>query len=212
MSNFRRVYDISVALGQESIDYPGDMPYLRSVTATMEKDGSEDSELNISSHAGTHIDTPAHFIKGGKRLDDYRPEEFMLTAQVVEIDNPEVIQARDVESLDVRPGEALLFKTANSRDGKAVSGVFSKSYVCLSPEASRLCVEKHVSLVGIDAISIDPCDDESYPSHHILLGKGVLILEGLNLKTVPAGRYTLICLPLKIKSGEASPVRAVLGA
>ena len=45
---------------------------------------------------------------------------------------------------------------------------------------------------------------------YIVLGNNMLILEGINLKDVPEGRYTLFCLPLKIKGGEASPVRAVL--
>jgi arylformamidase len=65
-------------------------------------------------------------------------------------------------------------------------------------------------MVGIDYITIERYGDEAFPSHHTILGKGIPVLEGLDLKEVPPGRYTLICLPLKIKGAEASPVRAIL--
>jgi arylformamidase len=64
--------------------------------------------------------------------------------------------------------------------------------------------------VGLDYITIDRHGDETAPAHHKLLGSGIPVLEGIDLAAVPPGRYTLICLPLKIKNGEASPVRAIL--
>jgi arylformamidase len=51
---------------------------------------------------------------------------------------------------------------------------------------------------------------EDAPIHDILLGNDIFILEGIALDGVPAGRYTLFCLPLKIRGAEASPVRAIL--
>ena len=52
--------------------------------------------------------------------------------------------------------------------------------------------------------------DHTFPVHRKLLGNNILILEGIDLLNVPSGKFTLLCLPLKIKGGEASPVRAVL--
>jgi arylformamidase len=80
----------------------------------------------------------------------------------------------------------------------------------MTPEAADYCIEKGVSLVGIDYITIDRYSDRTFPVHHRLLGNDILILEGLHLSEVPSGRYTLFCLPLLIKGGEASPVRAIL--
>jgi len=93
---------------------------------------------------------------------------------------------------------------------KITSGVFSSDYVYLTPEAARFCATKQIKLVGIDYITIDSFKSKEFLSHKILLENNIIILESINLKHVPAGSYTLFCLPLKIYNGEASPVRAVL--
>lgn len=87
---------------------------------------------------------------------------------------------------------------------------FNPDYVSLSPEAAGYCVSQGIGLVGIDYLSLDRYEDESLPVHHILLENDIIILEGLDLCQVAAGRYLLICLPLSIENAEASPVRAVL--
>jgi arylformamidase len=88
--------------------------------------------------------------------------------------------------------------------------VFTPDFVSLSPEAASSCVSRGTGLMGIDYLSMDRFEDVSLPVHHILLENDVLILEGLDLSQVAAGRYLLICLPLSIENAEASPVRAVL--
>jgi arylformamidase len=88
--------------------------------------------------------------------------------------------------------------------------VFSERFVFLSGEAAAFCVRKGVGLVGLDYISIERYGDRSFPAHRQLMQSGALILEGIHLGDVSPGRYTLICLPLKIEGSEASPVRAVL--
>ena len=208
---FKKVYDISVTLGTESIDYLGDTPYSRDLIWTIKDHGNYDlSRLIMSAHSGTHIDAPSHFIPHTKSIDQYTIQDFILSAQVVKIKDNETIQPQEFENLDIKPGDALLFKTDNSMSGRCRSGVFSESFVYLSSEAAEVCVEKKVSLVGIDYISIEKYGDEAFPSHRKILGNNMLILEGIDLKMVPPGKYTLFCLPLKIKGGEASPVRAIL--
>lgn len=208
---YETVYDISVLLGTESIDYPGDTPYSRDLMLTIEDSGiSNVSKLVMSAHSGTHLDAPLHFIPKAKSIDEYSVQQFILTAQVVNIEDREAIRPSELENLDIKQGDALLFKTDNSISSRCRSGVFSESFVYLSPEAADFCVEKKVSLVGIDYNTIERHSDEAFPVHHKLLGSNILILEGINLKGVPPGRYTLFCLPLKIKGGEAAPVRAIL--
>jgi len=211
MNRYEAVYDISVWLGAESFDYPGHPPFSREPIATARGRGAlELSKLVMSAHAGTHIDFPAHFIPGGKHIDDYPIQKFILPAQVISIEDKEAIRPSELENRDIKPGDALLFKTDNSLSGRCTSGAFSKSFVYMSPEAADLCVDKKVSLVGIDYGSIDRYGAQDFPAHHKLLGNDILILESINLKEVPPGSYTLFCPPLKIKGAEGSPARAIL--
>jgi len=164
----------------------------------------------MSAHAGTHLDAPAHFVVGGKRIDEYAAGELIFPAHVVDITAEAAVSAGDLAHLGLEAGDAVLFKTANSREGHCRSGGFSEEYVSVSAEAARALAEQRVGLVGIDYLSIDPPDDDTHPAHHALLGAGALVLEGIDLRAVPEGRYTLICLPLAIASGEAAPARAIL--
>ena len=208
---YKDVYDISVLLGSEAITFPGDTPYMRDVVLTTEESGICDvSKLMMSAHSGTHIDAPSHQIQNSKSIDQYPVQKFILPVQVVNIESKESIEPSELKKLDIKQGYALLFKTDNSVNGRCSNGVFSEKYVYLSAEAADFCIEKDVSLVGKDYAAIDRFDDEARPAHYKLLGNNILILEGINLREVPPGEYTLLCLPLKIKDGEASPVRAIL--
>jgi len=212
MIPYQTIYDISVLLGEEAIDYPGDPPFRREMLYALRNgDAADVSRLSMSAHAGAHLDTPSHFFDRPEcAIDRYPAQEFILPAMVWQIKDPETIRPLELESLDILRGDALLFKTANSLGGRCKSGVFAEDFVELSPEGADFCLEKGVKLVGIDYISVERHGDGTYPVHRKLLGNDIFILEGINLAAVPPGRYTLICLPLKIKGGEASPVRAVL--
>jgi arylformamidase len=211
LKDFKEFYDISISLGDESIDWPGNPPYARELISQMANGAHNDlSLLTMTTHVGTHVDTPAHFIAGGKNLDEYPIEKWIRPAHVVSIKDTRAILPGELKSLDIEPGDALLFKTANSTSGQNTSGVFSEDFVSMSPEAARFCVEKKVGLVGIDYGSVDRRGARGFPTHHELLGNGILILEGITLKDVPPGRYTLFCFPLKIKEAEGSPARAIL--
>lgn len=212
MKDYQEIYDITVSLGEEAIDWPGNPPYSREVISRIE-DGEyyNLSKLVMPTHVGTHVDTPAHYITHGKTLDAYPIDRWVLPAHVVSIKDREVIRPTELENLDIEPGDALLFKTDNSTSGLCTSGVFSESFVYMTKEAADFCVEKKAGLVGIDYATVDKYGVEDFSSaHHKLLGNDILILEGINLKDVPPGRYTLFCLPLKIKGAEGAPARAVL--
>lgn len=213
MTHRRTVYDISVTLGREDIPFPGDPSFSRQTLVSIEEGGPcTVSKLEMSTHSGTHIDMPAHFIAGGSTLDAYSPEDFVIPAHVVIVDDPEAVRASDLDGIEIDPGDAILFRTENSTSGRSRSGKFSENFVYISSEAAAACIEKKAGLVGLDYITIDKHGDESTPAHKSLLGGGILILEAISLEEVPPGGYTLICLPLKISGGEASPVRAVLTA
>jgi arylformamidase len=207
----KEIYDISILMGKEDVCYPGDAPYSREEISSIQKGASYNlSTLTLSAHTGTHIDAPAHFRKGAKTIDRYPAGYFLIPAHVVEVDDEESIKPNSLKSLEIERDEALLFKTFNSNSGLSCSGSFSEKYVYMSETAAHLCVDLKVRLVGIDYLSIDRYSDDTAPVHRILLRNDVLILEGIDLKSVPAGRYMLFCPPLKLMDGEASPVRALL--
>lgn len=205
------VYDISVFLETEAICFPGDTPYSRDWLLTIENTGfCNVSKLVLSAHSGSHIDAPLHFIPNGKSINDYSVQHFILPAQVINIEDKQAIRPSELEGFDIKEGDAVLFKTDNSRSGRATSGQYSEDFVYLSAGAADFCVSKKVSLVGIDYATIEKHGDENFPAHRKVLGNDILVLESINLKEVSPGRYTLYCLPLKIKGGEASPTRAIL--
>jgi len=208
--NFHEVYDISAPLNRAP-DYPGDRKFLQDWLSRFDdEEGYSLSAISFSSHAGTHLDFPAHLKKGGKSQGSYSPDRFFIPAEVVSVEGDGPVLPASLPDNRNRLGEALLIRTSNSQKRLMHQPAFSKEYVSLSLQAARLCVAQGLGLVGIDYISVDRFEDDSLPVHRMFLDNDVIILEGLDLESVPAGRYQLICLPLKIEDAEASPVRAVL--
>lgn len=208
---FKNIYDISIRLGLESIDHPGAPPYSRRLIWEIEKGRPCNlSEIVMTTHTGTHVDAPSHFVPGGKSIDQYSARDFIFPAHVISIEDEDSIKRAHLEGLDFERGDALLFRTLNSMRGISKSGKFSKDYIALSPEAAEFCALRKVGLVGIDYVTIDKYGDKSFSAHRKLLENEVLILEGIDLRDVPEGKYTLFCIPLSIEGAEASPVRALL--
>ncbi|HSD58723.1 MAG TPA: cyclase family protein, partial [Methanotrichaceae archaeon] len=168
------------------------------------------STLTLSAHAGTHLDAPAHLIAGGKTLDQYPLNRFLLPGRVISVEDDESIPRDALKDVDVRAGEALLFKTRNSRCGLPRQSTFTEDFVYLSEDAAQLCLDLGASLVGIDYLSVDKYGNDTAPVHHLLLKNDVLILEGIDLKEVSPGEYFLLCSPLSVKGAEAAPARAIL--
>lgn len=208
--DFKEIYDISVPLIRAPI-YPGDRLFTQEWMARLKwGDGYNLSALSLGSHAGTHLDFPAHLLEGGKGLDEYPPERFIMPAEVVCVPGDGPVLPGSLPEFGIEMGQALLFKTSNSRRNLMYKAGFSEDFVSISAQAARLCVARGVRLIGIDYLSVDECGDDSLPVHRILLENDILILEGIDLEAVACGRYALICLPLRIEGAEASPVRAVL--
>jgi len=206
----KELHDISVPIESSPL-YPGDSPPLRQWTAGLEGgSGYRLSHLSLGSHAGTHIDSPSHILRDGPPLDSYPPGRFITQALVIAVQDCHAIPAGALQNASILKGEAILFKTGNSSRGLMHEPVFRDEYVYLSMPAAKMCITLGAGLVGIDYLSVDRYEDDSLPVHNILLKNDILILEGIDLDAVLPGRYWLICLPLRMKNAEASPVRAVL--
>ena len=131
------IHDISVTLGTESIDYPGDTAYSRNLIMNSGDSFCNLSRLEMSCHSGTHLDVPFHFYADGKTLDDFQVTDFIKRVHVIEIMDPDRITASEVDWSLISPGEGVLFKTRNSREGLVKFGKFVSDFVYLSPDAVK---------------------------------------------------------------------------
>jgi arylformamidase len=153
----------------------------------------------------THVDAPRHFIKDGETIEAVALDRWSGPAVVVEVDGDE-IEERHVPA-DCQ-GFCVLFK---SRNGALwACGHFREDYVYVSGAAARLLAERGAKLVGVDYLSVDQWGNKDHPAHYALLGNGVVILEGIDLRHIEPGEYELVAFPLKIDACDGSPVRAAL--
>lgn len=205
-----KIHDISLALHDHMPGFPGDPPV--QVVRTRAIDAGKPYNLSamaMSSHSGTHVDPPLHFIPDGQATDQLDLRILVGPVRVIEVpfEAKAVVPAHYAE---LGAAESrVLFKTSNSPRWKA-SQTFFEDYVALSPAAAEEAVRRQVRLVGIDSLSIEAFGSTTYPVHHTLLGKGTLVLEGLVLDDVVPGVYELIFLPLRLQGGDGGPGRAIL--
>ncbi len=205
-----RIYDITVPLSPSLPVYPGDPEVAITPVAQLQwGDAANVSRLTLSSHTGTHLDAPRHFFQAGLAIDDIAPHMLMGPARVCAFpDATTHLTADDLRPLGLAGTQRLLFKTPNSALWERTG--FQANYIALTESAAHLLVDLGVQLVGIDYLSVDAFECQDFPVHRTLLGAGVLILEGLDLRTVPPGEYELLALPLLLQDGDGAPVRAIL--
>jgi arylformamidase len=208
-----RVIDVSLTIGPDMLVWPGDPPVEVTPRSQIANgDPANVSEVRMGTHTGTHVDPPNHFVEGAPGIDFVALDILVGDAVVVDgrhLDRP--IQQADMESLSIPEGaDRVLLRTANSELWRQARVEFPDVYACLTPEAARWVVDRGIKLIGVDFLSVEQKGAEGHPTHHTLLENGVVIIEGLNLGDVEPGRYTLMCLPLRIRDGDGGPARAVL--
>jgi arylformamidase len=205
------IYDITVPVRSGMPVYEGDPGVeIKAWTALANGNSSNVSFLSFGAHTGTHVDAPAHFIEGARKIDALSLETLLGPARVIRVpDEVLEIDASFLAKCDLENVERVLFHTRNSNFwGEG----FRKDFTHLSPEAAEKLVGLGVKLVGTDYLSIEKFHSGHHRTHLALLSNNVIIVEGLNLKDIEAGDYELICLPLRIAegAGDGSPARAVL--
>lgn len=173
-------------------------------------DSSNLSQLSCDVHTATHVDAPSHFIENGLTVERLPLEVMVGLCFVAYLPEATEITADCLADMDIPPDtKRLLLRTCNSELWTAKNNTFKKNYVALTDDAVRWVVEQKIGLIGVDYLSVQQYRDDCL-THQILLGAGVVILEGLNLADVKPGSYELICLPLKLTGAEGAPARVVL--
>lgn len=205
-----KIYDISVAV-PDAPAYPGDPEAsLRRVRSMENGDVCNLTEVHMCVHSGTHADSPLHFIDGEPSIDLTDPALFCGKARVVTVyKKTGQIEREDLEPIEVKKGERILFKTRNSLDGHIGDRVFYGNFCALSLGAAEYLSERGAVLVGIDYASIG-AGEATAPTHRIILGARIAVLEWLDLRGVDDGEYFLTAAPLKFAGAEGAPVRALL--
>ena len=200
-----KIYDVSLSLHNGMQSFPGDPPPDIKRILMRPIDAANVSLICMGTHTGTHVDPPFHFIEEGYTVDRIPLDHLYGPAEVLDLTH--VKDAVTGDDLKGARSDILLLKTKNSRLWEY--GEFRKDFVYLDESAAKWVVEKRVKTLGIDYLSIGSFK-AGEEVHRILLGGGVTVIEGLDLREISAGLYTLACLPLKIKDGDGAPARAFL--
>lgn len=164
------------------------------------------SRTFITSHLGTHIDSPYHFIENGKRIGDIPLDTLCGRVQVINATGRPCIDTQFLKSLTIACPR-LIFKTDNTEKLKTETD-FDNVY--FTDDACKYLISHKVLLIGTDYFNVDARGDKERTAHMILLKNNVVILEGTVLNEVVEGEYDLYCLPLKVDELEGAPCRAVL--
>jgi arylformamidase len=207
-----RIIDVSVPVGPGMLTYPGDPVVSVERISDMSAGATSNlSLLSMSTHTGTHVDPPIHFVAGGATIDQVPLDTLIGPALVIDMRGGATIGPRELENAELPAyTERVLFLTDWSAHWGEISPSFPDVYTALSPDGARWLVERGVRLVGTDFISIESTGDPTFPVHRTLLGADVVIIEGLDLRDAPPGACTIWCLPLKIRDGDGGPARALL--
>jgi len=208
-----RYHDVTLPLSPDLPVWPGDPPVELARVSDMATGAAFNlTRLCASAHAGTHVDAPAHFLPGGRTIDQLDVAALIGPALVVAVPDVAVVGAADLDALDLPPRvERLLLRTGNSdrRAAGVAEADLLADFVAVTAGGARWLVARGLRLVGIDGPSIAPLDDIATP-HQILLGAGVVVVEGLDLRAAAPGAYGLVCLPLKLAGADGAPARVVL--
>ena len=207
-----KLYDVSLPVRPGMVEWPGETVVDIQPLSRTPRDDANVTRLALSTHTGTHVDSPRHFMHGGATLDDLPLDRWVGPCYVADLRGAAGdIEPADLEAAGIPPGtERLVLLTTNSTLWSSRPDEFVESFVSLTPAAAQWVVDHGIRLVGIDYMSVGPFDPRGVETHNILLGNGVICIEGLDLRAIAPGRYELLCFPLKVAEGDGAPARVAL--
>jgi kynurenine formamidase len=217
------LYDLSQPVADGSVGYPDDPPVRVKERASVAEDGYRLTELSLSTHAGTHVDAPAHTEGRGARVDQLALSAFRFEA--VRLELPEKAPREPIERAELADAAARVAPQAAFEADMVVLETgwdeyagrdWYRDHPYLTPAAATWCTDNGYH-VGVDALSVDPTpspnarpdEPDGLPAHHELLGSGHLVVENLADVAAPPESFTLHAYPLAVEGLEAAPVRAV---
>lgn len=202
-----KIHDISRPIHTGMPVWPGDTPAEFTFANTKAAGYSANvGRLRVSLHTGTHADAPYHYNDAGLKIDEVPVDTYMGPARVVDIRGHAVITRELLAAHDFSATPRVLFKSDTWTD----FAVFPSDWPLMSPDVPAWLAACGVKLVGLDVPSVDHLTSKDLPIHHACDAANIVIVENLDLRAVAPGVYELIALPLRIRGGDGSPLRAVL--
>jgi len=198
MKNF---IDVTREINPDMTVYPGDR-----IPRFDRKDNGHYlvTDLMLSTHTGTHIDAPSHYMKNDATIDKIPIRALVGECLVIDVsDVSGEIRPADIGNR-TEGAERVLLRTGY-RDNED----FNPAYASPDPGTARILARQGMCCVGTDAPSIEKFGGAG-EVHREFLGKGIVILEFLDLERVREGIYTMIALPLRLGGLDGSPARVIL--
>ena len=204
-----RLVEVSVLLKPGVPSYPGNPEFeLQPIKRIADGGSSNVSRLVLGTHTGTHVDAPKHFFDGGAGVDALALDLLIGRCRIIDLLHRGGITEDHLAAAGLREDLRVLLRTPNSALWN--SDGFHEDYTYLTEGGARYLVEQGVKVVGVDYLSVEQFHKAGAPAHHVLLGAGVIVIEGLNLSDAEAGQYEMYCLPLRIEGADGAPARVVL--
>jgi arylformamidase len=204
-----KLIDVSVPLDAQLPTYPHNTPFsLEPIKRIARGDSSNVSALHMSAHTGTHVDAPRHFFDDGLGTEALPLDMLIGRTRVIEVASRAGVAAEDLDTIDFSDDIRVLIKTHNSLLWG--SPEFHADYVGVTESGARHLVGHGIQVVGVDYLSVERFHTPGAPAHHVLLGAGIIVIEGLDLRDVEPGIYEMFCLPLRVVGSDGAPARVVL--
>ena len=210
-----KVIDLTLTISDKIPTFPGSPQPNFIPWENVKEDGYNLELLFLSSHTGTHMDAPHHFLEKGAKIHEISLEKLVSEAVLIKSkkNGGESITKTDIQKFEkkhekIMDFSSVIFQTSWQRNLQK-KYYFTKN-PGLSVSAAKYLASKKISLVGIDSPSIDVGTDSKFSVHQIFAKKGILIVENLaNLDKIKSPKFHLVVLPLKLKNATGSPVRAI---
>ncbi len=207
--------DLSLTISESIPSFPGSPTPQFIGWSDIEHDGYNLELLFLSSHTGTHLDAPYHFVKNGLKIHQIPLDRLIGKAILIKLKKLKntPITKSDITSFEKKngkiPNNSSIFFFTNWQKNLKKKIYFTEN-PGLDSSSAKYLISKKINLVGIDSPSIDLGKDESFTVHHILSKNNILIVENLaNLNKIKSMKFNFTILPLKLKDTTGSPVRAV---
>ena len=207
--------DLTLTISKSIPSFPGSPKPQFILWSNLKEDGYNLELLFLSSHTGTHLDAPYHFVKNGLKINQISLDRLIGKATIIKLQKTKntAITKSDITSFEKKNGKinnhsSIFFFTGWQKNLKKDNYFIENPGLAIS--AAKYLASKKINLVGIDSPSIDLGKDKSFNVHHILSKNNILIVENLtNLNKISSKEFNFIILPLKLKDATGSPVRAV---
>ena len=210
-----KIIDLTLTVSDEIPTFPGSPQPNFIPWENVKKDGYNLELLFLSTHTGTHMDAPYHFLEKGAKIHEISLKKLVSEAVLIKSKKKggESITKIDIQKFEKKHGKIASFSSVVFYTGWQ-RNLQKKYYFTKNPglsvSAAKYLASKKINLVGIDSPSIDLGKDSKFSVHQIFAKKGMLVVENLaSLEKIKSSKFHLVVLPLKLKNATGSPVRAI---